>query len=375
ASMSHELRTPMNVIIGFSQLLETDDRDPLSTRQTNHLQKIIRSGEHLLLLINNVLDLAKIESGRLQDIFIEPVDMCSVCHESIELVMSMADTLNIEILPCEFAKSIFISADRTLFRQIFLNLLSNAIKYNKPGGNVAFSCEVLDGRIRLIVADTGIGIAKEKIGLLFEPFNRLGAETSSVEGTGIGLTITKRLIELMHASIDVESEVGKGTKFIIDFPMAEPPANEDKTFLPTSEPQEYDLEKDYILLYVEDDRLNLELMEEILGLKPNLKLLTAEDAESGIDLAIKHKPDIILMDLNLPDLDGFEAFKRLKGFPETKNIPVVAISGDTMSANIQKATLAGFAEYLTKPYNIDILYQVINDILSQKPNKILFPVE
>jgi PAS domain S-box-containing protein len=364
ASMSHELRTPMNSILGFAQLLETDEQESLSDQQKNYLHIILQSGDHLLQLINDVLDLAKIESGGMEDISLEPVNMCSVCHEAVEIVKPMAESRHIKILPCTHDKSLFIEADRTRFSQIVLNLLTNAIKYNKPGGQVSFSCEKSNEKTRLIVVDNGPGIAKEKIKYLFEPFDRLGAETSSVEGTGIGLTITKRLVELMHGSIDVESEVGKGSKFSIDLPSTAPSAEEEG--LPTQpETQDYGLKGNYTLLYIEDDPLNRELLEEIIGqCTPNMHLLIAENAKEGIDIAIEHKPDLILLDLGLPDMDGFEAFQRLQKFQETKNTPVIALSGDAMPVNIKRAHDAGFSDYLTKPFNINELYRIIGAILN-----------
>jgi len=363
ASMSHELRTPMNSILGFAQLLESDNKDPLSVQQKNHIETILKSGEHLLQLINDVLDLARIESGGLGEISLEPVNLCSICHETTALVKNMAESRNVEIMPCTLDKSIFIKADRTRFRQIFLNLLSNAIKYNKPGGKVSFGCKKLREMIRLSVTDTGPGIAKEKIDSLFEPFDRLGAETSSIEGTGIGLTITKRLVELMSGSIGVESELGKGSTFSLDIPSAEAPAQKAGNICQVSEIN-HALLGDYTFLYVEDDNLNRELLAEILDqCTPNIKLLAADCGEDGIDIAIKLKPDLILMDLTLPDIDGFEAFLRLNNLQESKDIPVIALSGNAMDSNIKKALAAGFAGYLTKPFNINELYRVIGKIL------------
>jgi signal transduction histidine kinase/ActR/RegA family two-component response regulator len=363
ACMSHELRTPMNSIMGFSQLLETDTKEPLSTHQKKYLQKILQSGDHLLHLINDVLDLAKIESGSLV-MSIETVNLCSVVSESMELVKHMAESQNIKLLCEEPNERMFIAADRIRLRQIVLNLLSNAIKYNKSEGSVNLWCEKSDATVRLIVADTGQGIPQEQIDHIFEPFDRLGAEDSSIEGTGIGLTITKRLVEMMHGILGVESEVDKGTKFHIDLPLAETPIKEEISFHQHVSKQSSSIKGNYTLLYVEDNIFNRELLEAILERTPNLKLLTAEDAESGIDLAIKHKPDLILMDLNLPNMNGFEALLSLKGFQETKETPIVALSANAMPLDIKKALNAGFAGYLTKPINIDELYQVVNNNLS-----------
>lgn len=364
ASMSHELRTPMNSIIGFSQLLATDKKVSLGSRQKIYLEKILRSGEHLLELINKVLDLAKIESDNLE-VCIESVNVFSVVHESIETLMPLAETRNIEIVSQDLNRAVCVAADYSRFREIVINLLSNAVKYNNPHGRVVLSYEKQDKNLRFSVADNGPGIAKDKIELLFEPFNRLGAETSTIEGSGIGLTITKRLVGLMHGTIEVESEFGKGTTIVICLPLAAYPC-EEKQDLHQQTEENCSLMGDYTLLYVEDNIVNRELLEAILERTPNLKLLTAKDAEEGIEKAISQKPDIILMDINLPDLDGFEALEKLRGFPETKGIPVVAISGNVMPLDIKKAINAGFAEYLQKPYNISELYRIIGEILEEK---------
>ncbi|MCK4837234.1 MAG: PAS domain S-box protein [Desulfobulbaceae bacterium] len=369
ANMSHELRTPMNSIIGFSHLLDTNEKEPLSIQQKNHLQKILLSGKHLLQLINDILDLAKIESGGLE-MTIEPVCLYSVVHESIELISHLAASRNIAIQPMEPDKSIFIEADRTRLRQIILNLLSNAIKYNKSeGGSVSLSYEKSANKMRLIVADTGPGIAKEKIDLLFEPFNRLDAEGSTIEGTGIGLTITKQLVEIMRGSLGVESEVGKGTKFFIDLPLAKAPIEEVKTTHTQTKGKTPAITGHYTLLYVEDNQLNRELLEAILERTPNLKLLTADNGEKGLKLAVENKPDLILMDLGLPDIDGFETLLRLRKLPETENTPVIALSGNAMPKDIKTALDAGFADYLTKPINTVDLYRVIGETLNKRPEK------
>lgn len=345
-------------------MLATDKKVSLGSRQKIYLEKILRSGEHLLELINKVLDLAKIESDNLE-VCIESVNVFSVVHESIETLMPLAETRNIEIVSQDLNRAVCVAADYSRFREIVINLLSNAVKYNNPHGRVVLSYEKQDKNLRFSVADNGPGIAKDKIELLFEPFNRLGAETSTIEGSGIGLTITKRLVGLMHGTIEVESEFGKGTTIVICLPLAAYPC-EEKQDLHQQTEENCSLMGDYTLLYVEDNIVNRELLEAILERTPNLKLLTAKDAEEGIEKAISQKPDIILMDINLPDLDGFEALEKLRGFPETKGIPVVAISGNVMPLDIKKAINAGFAEYLQKPYNISELYRIIGEILEEK---------
>ncbi|NOX25128.1 MAG: PAS domain S-box protein [Deltaproteobacteria bacterium] len=369
ASMSHELRTPMNSIIGFSQLLYTDGENPLTNQQKAHIQKVLQAGDHLLQLINGVLDLARIESGGIE-MAIEPVCMAAVIRESIDLISPMAASRNIEIQYVMPDESIFAAADHTRLRQVILNLLSNAVKYNKPeGGIVSLSCQRRGSVLRLVVADTGLGIAADKIDSLFAPFDRLGAENSAVEGTGIGLTITKQLVELMGGSIGAESEIGRGTNFFIELPLAECSVAPGNNCRPPVKTQYCEITGDYTLLYVEDNPSNRELLAAVLGHSANLKLLTAKNGREGIELAVAHKPDLILMDLNLPDIDGFETLQRLAELQETKDIPVIALSGNAMPVEIKRALRAGFCGYITKPFNISELYRVIGSILNDKTKK------
>ena len=264
----------------------------------------------------------------------------------------------------------FIQADSTRFRQVVLNLLSNADKYNRPEGEVHISYEEKEGNnIRLTVADTGPGIEKNKLGRLFKPFDRLGVEASSIEGTGVGLTITKRLVEFMGGNIYLNSELGKGTSFFVDLPQADAPPEKREILYKQNQLLPGTIDGEYTLLYVEDNIQNRQLLQAILKTTPNLKLITTEDAESGIDMAIHHKPDLILMDLNLPEMDGFEALEKLKGFKETKHTPIVALSGNAMPLDIKKAIDSGFVDYLTKPFNIGELYQIIGDVLENVAEK------
>ncbi len=302
--------------------------------------------------------------------YIEPVCMASVVNESVELLSQMAESQNVEVLIEELDTSIYVEADRIRFRQIILNLLSNAIKYNRPeGGSVSLSFEVFANKRRLKVVDTGLGIAKDKIDSLFEPFNRLGAEATSVVGTGIGLTITKQLVEMMHGSLYVESEVGEGTKFSIDLPFAEPPIEKEGTILTQTPGERTVLTGSYTLLYVEDNMFNRQLLEVILERREHWKLFTAEGGKEGIKIAVEHKPDIIIMDLNMPGIDGFETLLRLRKLQETKEIPVVALSGNAMPIDIKIAIEAGFDEYLTKPINVDDFYRVVGMVLNKKTRK------
>jgi CheY-like chemotaxis protein/anti-sigma regulatory factor (Ser/Thr protein kinase) len=253
-------------------------------------------------------------------------------------------------------------------KQVVANLLTNAIKYNHTGGSVTISCESPNTyTLRINVEDTGLGISENDFDTLFEPFNRLGRESLNIEGTGVGLTITKALVEYMGGSIGIESKEGKGSKFFVTFNKAKAPVSE---VTETKElPDEKHLEpmrERKTLLYVEDDNANLTLVKNILRRRPNIKLLTALDAESGIELVLEQHPDLILMDINLPQMDGYEALKKLKSNDATKRIPAIAISADAMSHSIKKGKTAGFLEYITKPLNVNNFLDVIDNIFKEE---------
>lgn len=323
----------------------------------------MKSGKHLLSLIDDVLNLSKIESTSME-ISVEPVDSSSVLLDTIELVQEIAKAHHVEIQADGLEGHVCIAVDNTRFRQVLMNLLSNAIKYNRPGGMVSLSCQEREGRLRVIVSDTGFGISREKSKLLFEPFTRLGAEASSIEGTGIGLTITKRLVELMNGRIGYESEVGKGSKFWVDFPVVRGDGKENiagskpKLSIPSLP------EGEYTVLYVEDNLYNRDLLFAILTRTPSVNLLMAENSAQGVDMALQYEPDLILMDIGLPDMDGFATLERLQQYKETENIPVVALSGNAMPMDIEKALRSGFVEYITKPISVAKLYQVLGRVLT-----------
>ncbi len=358
ASMSHELRTPLNAILGFTQLLETKTaKIGGNILHKKYFSKIMYSGRHLLELIDEILDLAKIESSEM-NLSIETIDICPLVMETIEFVRPIAMSHKVEIIPEKPANPIFIKADRTRFSQVILNLLTNAIKYNVPNGKVMISCRKSKEMLRINIEDTGPGIENDKIHLLFDPFNRLGAETSNIEGTGIGLTITKRLVEMMHGNIGVKSTPGIGTKFFIEFELAPPLksiAKENKNNCS----ENFILTGQYTLLYIEDNMINQQLVIAILEGHQNFTLLTAETAEQGINIAITRQPDLILMDIGLPDMTGFEAFEILKSNKRTKHIPVVGLSADALPLDIKKAMDTGFSDYLTKPINLGKFHKVI----------------
>ncbi len=367
SSMSHELRTPMNSILGFAQLLITNQKEPLVESQKERVQHILNAGDHLLDLISEVLDLSSIESGKLP-ISPDTINVGVVIDEAITTVVPMAQQSNIRINNKINQCDHYIVADRTRLKQVFDNLLTNAIKYNHPGGSVTISCESPNNyTVRINIEDTGLGIAAKDVDALFEPFNRLGRESLNIEGTGIGLTISKTLVEHMGGSIGVESNEGKGSKFFVTFNKENPAVlevTETKYLL-----EEKHLEKmaeRKTMLYVEDDSANLTLVKNILRRRPNVKLITAFDAETGIELVQTHHPDLILMDINLPKMDGYEALKKLKSNDATKRIPAIAISADAMPDSIKKGKAAGFLEYITKPLNVNNFLDVIDNIFKEE---------
>lgn len=364
SSMSHELRTPLNAILGFSQVLELDPESPLTVSQQESVTEILKAGNHLLDLINEVLDLSKIESGKLS-ISIESVSIKSVMEETFSIIKPFADTHEIKLITKIIdTDDEFVYVDNTRLKQILLNLLSNAIKYNKPNGEVTFYHDKVDDKYRFHVIDTGIGLSKSDLDLIFKPFHRLNKLNNAIEGTGIGLTVAKQLVELMNGTIYVESEKSIGSHFWVEFPSVNSSVIEvsdniilTEAYSPLSE------EKHYTVLYVEDNPANLRLVERILNQITNIKMLSATSGELCVDLAVAHKPDLILLDINLPGIDGYEVFKRLKIYEETKDIPIVAISAHAMPKDISKGILIGFNDYITKPINVAKFTEKISNIL------------
>ena len=351
--MSHELRTPLNAILGFAQLLEFDYETPLTTEQLECVSEISKAGKLLLELINEVLDLAKIENGKIT-MSIEPVQVCDIIEESVMLMLPLAAKKNVEIFELESGCSNeYVLADALRIKQVVINLLSNAIKYNKDNGKVYLTCERIGDKIWFQVTDTGNGIPEEHLQKIFEPFHRLNA-TEYVEGTGVGLAVVTKLMALMNGTIHVESQEGIGSTFTIVLPVAQYSAEAnnkgiEKLFIGTEQSREMNHKK---ILYIEDNPANLRLVEHIISHLPNLQLLSATRGQMGIDIAKTHNPALILVDINLPDFDGYEVLKRLKTYEETKHIPVIAISASAMKKDIEKGQEVGFADYITKPVNV-----------------------
>ena len=353
SSMSHELRTPLSAILGFAQLIESGNPPPTET-QKRSIEQILQAGWYLLELINEILDLALIESGKLS-LSLEPMGLADVMLECAAMIEPQAHKRGISVTFPPLGMRHFVKADRTRVKQVLINLLSNAIKYNRIGGSVTVTCEErVPGRIRIAVEDAGSGLAPEQIEQLFQPFNRLGQEANAEEGTGIGLVMTKRLVELMGGVIGLESTVGQGSTFWFEMDLThtrvqEASAANDqpiKTYRQTGAAQ-------HLLLYVEDNPANLMLVEDLIARRPDIKLITARDGLEGVALARSAVPDMILMDINLPGISGITALLILAKDPATKHIPIVALSANAMPRDIAKGLDAGFFRYLTKPIKVN----------------------
>jgi PAS domain S-box-containing protein len=361
SSMSHELRSPLNAILGFAQLLESTDPLP-TTSQKESITQILQAGWHLLKLINEVLDLAVVESGKVS-LSPEPVSLAEVIAECQAMMEPQAQQRGISMTFPEFDLPCFVHADRTRVKQVLINLLSNAIKYNRPQGTVEVTCKVASPeRIRISVKDTGAGLPPEKMEQLFQSFNRLGQEVRGEEGTGIGLVVSKRLVELMRGSIGVESTVGIGSVFWIELLLTTAPAlaatdSDSTSVTPVQVPA---AARQRTLLYVEDNPANMKLVEKLIAQRPDIHLLSAVNGTLGIEVARASRPEVILMDINLPGISGIEAMKILREDPGTAHIPIVALSANAMPRDIEKGMEAGFFRYLTKPIRVKEFMDTLN---------------
>lgn len=367
SSMSHELRTPLNAILGYAQLFEYDTN--LSAPQLDNVREIHKAGEHLLQLINDVLDLAKIESGKMA-VSLEPVLVSRVVAECFTLVQPQANAQGVNLnADLNGLESTYVIADNVRLKQALINLVSNAIKYNKVGGEVEVRLsERPEGKLRINVRDTGQGIAANRQDEVFQPFNRLNAEHSKIEGSGIGLVITKQLVEMMTGSLNFSSVENVGTEFWIDLPLSEK-WNQDLLMVGERRvnpyrPVDLKVERHCKVLYVEDNPSNLRLLQELFARYPQLELEVAEEAFLGIYKARSELPDVIILDINLPGMDGYEALSVLKRDPVTEHIPVVGLSANAMPYDIERGQKAGFYDYLTKPVEINHLIHTLNQLLA-----------
>ena len=366
SNMSHELRTPLNAILGFAQLIESGTPPPTDSQQRS-VSQILRAGWYLLDLINEILDLTMIESGKLS-LSLEPIALAEVLRESQAMVEPQATKRGIRLLFPTLEMPLLVTADRTRVKQVLLNLLSNAIKYNRDGGSVVVGCALsASGRLRVSVTDTGAGLTAVQLGQLFQPFNRLGQEAHVGEGTGIGLVVSKRLVELMGGIVGVESTIGVGSVFWIELNLtigARESRVRADAVTPAPVVRRAAGRPLYTLLYVEDNPANLMLVEDLIARRPDIGLLTAKDGNSGIAVARASRPNLILMDINLPGTNGVEALRILSLDPSTARIPIIALSANAGSRDIARGLEAGFFRYLTKPIKVPEFFDALDVALA-----------
>jgi signal transduction histidine kinase/ActR/RegA family two-component response regulator len=360
--MSHELRTPLNAVLGFTQLLQMEARQSAQPAQLAKLEHIRAAGDHLLSLINDVLDLSGLEAGEVR-LSMQPVDLGQLVRQSLPLLQSLATQHGVEL---ETGRPEGIArADPTRLRQVLINLLSNAIKYNRPGGSVRVESHSANGEATLSVRDTGRGLTDEQIASLFEPFNRFGVESEGIEGTGIGLTIVKALVDGMGGRIEVESRPGQGTVFAVTLQAA-----------PTAEPidgdtAEIDTVPDLLgavapvarsgtILYIEDNQVNVLLVEELVRTVGGVAIVSEPSGAAGVERAIVLRPDLVLVDLQLPDFDGYEVLRRLRADARTRAIPCIALSANAMREDIEHGLAGGFADYWTKPIDFAVFIAALH---------------
>ncbi|KLT15586.1 hypothetical protein AA980_23205 [Neobacillus vireti] len=352
--MSHELRTPLNAILGFSHLLELEET--LTEKQWQFVDQIRKGGTHLLTLINDVLDLAAIEAGKLK-LEMEAIRIDAVIDECVRFISPLADNKGISIATQQTAADdCYVSADRFKLQQIFLNLLDNAIKYNQEKGTVAIHWAVKDGFLFVHIVDSGRGIPLSEQGQIFEPFYRSGQQ--QVEGTGIGLALVGQLIQLMGGTVAVESQLGIGSDFCISLPLMKSPGASGQPLLEKKAPVKLE-DNEFTILYIEDNLSNLQLIKEILGAIPGICFHSAATGVEGIELAIGQLPDLILLDLNLPDLNGFEVYDRIKENHACEQTPIIALSANAIQDEINRALAKGFTEYICKPVDIPAFLSVV----------------
>ena len=383
SSMSHELRTPMNAIIGFTQLMQMDSQNPLNDVQASNLHEIMKAGDHLLMLINQLLDLARIETGHIE-LSVSTVKLSQVVNEALQLIIPLAKRQSLEVKIYKNNKPIriddlsdsetYVLADFTRLKQTLINLLSNAVKYNSINGEITIACDELNDQvIRISVTDTGKGLSQAEQEQLFTAFNRLGVEQTKIEGTGIGLVISKNIIEKMGGRIGVQSSHGAGSTFWIEIPRdTQAVIKEEKTPVKIIAPpgvraaEFMKPKKERTVLYIEDNPANLRLVTELLGRLPYINMLAAHEPQLGLDLTREHLPDLVLLDINLPEMDGFEVLRLLREDKATCDIPVIAVSANAMTSDIKKGIEAGFTDYITKPIDVTQMLLAVDDVLAAK---------
>ncbi len=366
SKMSHELRTPLNGILGFAQLLEIDYS--LNEQQRDFVQEILSGGSHLLHLINDILDVSRIETGQLK-VSIDEVNILTVINECINIVQPLATKKKISIhKQLDESQNLFVLADPIRLKQVLINLLDNAIKYNREGGKVDIFCHMEGNEQVIHIVDTGVGLSNDEYTKVFVPFYRI--EGTKEEGTGIGLSLVKQLVHLMGGNISVKSKKGKGSDFCFSLPLP----NELQAVMRWGEQIETPASKDgqvdhYRLLYIEDNEANVHLVTNIIKLEPSYTLLSASTGTEGLEMAANEKVDLILLDLNLPDIDGYQVFETLKSIDQTKDIPIIAVSANVMPQDIQHTLDKGFDHYLTKPINVKEFLTFVNETLNSAINQ------
>jgi len=362
--MSHELRTPLTAILGFSELLGFED---LTDHQQANLRHISMAGQHLLALINEVLDISRIESGTMS-LSAEPVDVTDVLDELVVLLGPQSGGRRVTVDVSQIDCGVHVMADRQRLKQVLLNLMSNAIKYNRDGGSVRVVCRRADGQLRIEVADEGYGLTQDQVERLFRPFERLGAEIGSIEGTGIGLALSKGLIEAMGGRIGAVSIVDRGSTFWIELPLTAGPL-ESASIETQPPPAAPPGGASHTVLYIEDNQANRRLVQEILARRPRITLLLATHGSRGIEVAREQQPELILLDLHLPDMPGREVLRALQGDPATRDIPVLVVSADASAGQEARLREDGASGYLTKPLNVNGFLAEVDEVLS-RPDRI-----
>jgi len=368
SSMSHELRTPLNAVLGFAQLMESATPLPTAAQKLS-IEQILKGGWYLLHLIDEILDLALIESGKLA-ITQERIELSEMLHDCQFMIMPQAEALAIAVSFPDDVKHYYVDGDRIRIKQVMINLLSNAVKYNRPNGTVKVACETTSqSRMKISICDTGNGLTPTMLDQLFQPFNRLGQETSNTEGTGIGLVVTKQLVQLMGGTIGVNSEVGVGSTFWFELPLSKTSATSTgdagEISSQLSQPMDKSNAVRRTLLYVEDNPANLNLVEQLIERRSDLKLLIATTGRDGVKMAQEELPDLIVMDINLPDISGLEALKLLQALPQTVRIPIIALSANAAPHDIEKGLSAGFLRYVTKPIKLNEFMDALDVILDK----------
>jgi CheY-like chemotaxis protein/anti-sigma regulatory factor (Ser/Thr protein kinase) len=356
SGMSHELRTPLNAVLGFAQLLALDD---LTEQQQDAVHQIAKAGELLLALVDELLDISRIEADRMT-VSLEPVHVGALLLECLELLAPIATEHGIRVFaPPARQAAVYVTADQQRLKQVVMNLLSNAVKFNRSGGTVRVGVSVVDQRVQVSISDTGQGLEPDDLQRLFVPFERLAAAETGVSGTGLGLALSKRLVELMHGTIAVTSSPGKGSVFSIDLQLTEGPN------LDAAEEVELAAPPTSSVLYIEDNIANLHLVETILSRSGRIEVVSTMQGQLGLELARSHAPDLILLDLHLPDMDGEDVARLLLAEEATRDIPIVVLSADAYSSVRRRLLALGVAAYVTKPFKVKEMIELVERLLAK----------